>query len=211
MTMTSTMNNNHNNAVTAAAAGATTISNTNTSIGTSSSSQNVNNITSWPVDYNGYKLIGKVGQGAFASVWRAECLGPSSGSSLAATTTVPSTGVAVAKDNTNDHEQSASTSFPSNHVASNNVNAGAGDSESEIANASASANLLGNDDGGKDDIRNNTTATHTTLKQVCAIKILDLEHVDTNFGGEYAVCSVGEMTQPFSSRYTTFSSGTCID
>ncbi len=73
---------------------------------------------SWPVDYNAYKLIGKVGQGAFASVWRAEC------------SNVPETG-----------QQ-------------------------------------------QDDIAGEGTETKEEVKMLCAIKILDLEHVDTNFGGK---------------------------
>ena len=74
----------------------------------------------WPADPFNYTLLGKVGQGAFASVWRAHCKG---GKGVPAP--VP-----------------------------------AGEKENDEGNT--------NGNGGR----------------LCAIKIMDLENVDTNFVGE---------------------------
>ena len=70
----------------------------------------------WPAHPSHYTLLGKVGQGAFASVWRAYC---DSGDGAA-------------------------------------------------GKASVESNLCGGSDG----------------RRLCAIKIMDLEHVDTNFVGK---------------------------
>lgn len=86
---------------------------------------------SWPVDYNAYKLIGKVGQGAFASVWRAEC-----------------------------------------------------------SNVPESIEKNGQQQDG---IAGEGTETKEEVKMLCAIKILDLEHVDTNFGGELRIAMHNEF------------------
>ena len=91
---------------------------------------------SWPADPSNYTLLGKVGQGAFASVWRAQC----------------------------------------QCSASSELDAGSGGE--------------GDDDDGKESAANADVNVDVTAGQrrrrFCAIKIMDLEHVDTNFVGEKA-------------------------
>jgi len=74
----------------------------------------------WPVDYESYQLLGKVGRGAFATVWRAECYAPS---------------------------------------------------QSDIVQVQPSQQLQQKEDEDQ----------QKKKKRFCAIKVLDLEHVDTNF------------------------------
>jgi len=106
---------------------------------------------SWPVDYNAYKLLGKVGQGAFATVWRAECTLPSS----------------------NNHNN--------NNSISNNNN----DVRNDATTSSVDTSMAVETTTPKEDDDNNNVAVKKEEEKIlCAIKILDLEHVDTNFGGK---------------------------
>lgn len=94
----------------------------------------------WPVDHNSYRILGKVGQGAFASVWRAECI----------------------FDKTIEGETQA------------------GVGELEVANANTTAANLNHEEGEEGKAGDSSSE----VTELCAIKVLDLEHVDTNFSGE---------------------------
>ena len=85
----------------------------------------------WPVDYNSYTILGKVGQGAFASVWRAECV----------------------FDKTVEDETQTGGNLEVSPVTANHEKGEGGSSAED--------------------------------RELCAIKVLDLEHVDTNFSGEW--------------------------
>lgn len=106
---------------------------------------------SWPVDYNAYKLLGKVGQGAFATVWRAECTLPSSNNN---------NNINSISNNNNDVRNDATTSSVDTSMAVETTTP------------------------KEDDDNNNNVVKKEEEKILCAIKILDLEHVDTNFGGK---------------------------
>jgi len=95
------------------------------------------NVT-WPVESSHYKILGKVGRGAFATVYKA----------LATTTT-------------NITANSIPTSCEQASDASTNDN----DTSAAAAAAAAATNTI-------------TTKLSSSL---CAIKIINLEHVDTNF------------------------------
>lgn len=85
----------------------------------------------WPVDYNSYTILGKVGQGAFASVWRAEC----------------------SFDKTVENDMQTGRKL---EVATTTVNHEKGEERKEGDSSAAAPEL-------------------------CAIKVLDLEQLDTNF------------------------------
>jgi len=121
----------------------------------------------WPADYNSYKLLGKVGQGAFASVWRAECLRRQGQEGveghLATAATAELTGGQTSIGNNQDHKTATTgvSSDGSCDEGSGGIDPGLGAAEAQMSQ------------------ENNDVEEQ---KQLCAIKILDLEHVDTNFG-----------------------------
>jgi serine/threonine-protein kinase OSR1/STK39 len=94
----------------------------------------------WPTDPSQYEWIGKIGQGAFASVWRAR--------------------TTVAIKNTNNNND--------NH----NLKTGEEEEKKE----------LGNNNNSNNNNNNSTvcSSTHNNTEQECAIKVLNLDHVDSN-------------------------------
>jgi serine/threonine-protein kinase OSR1/STK39 len=129
----------------------------------------------WPVDYNSYKTLGKVGQGAFASVWRAECI--------------------VGNDDNGD-ETNVGGRFGNDNGNANSSNNGnvvgtcieggramAQETSGNLNSSQEGGGKLVNNNSSRNDGQNVNEGTGTnTGKRLCAIKILDLEHVDTNFG-----------------------------
>lgn len=148
---------------------------------------------SWPVDYNSYKLLGKVGQGAFASVWRAEC-------SCRMHTNAQTFSTAMVNESNGNNgnanggtENGKETAF-SNETNKNNESGNVDNEDNAtdtFSNKESSSNNNTNNSenhwkhtAGGNDFPSNDNTTNDPMKQFCAIKILDLEHVDTNFGGE---------------------------
>ena len=148
---------------------------------------------SWPVNHSSYKLLGKVGQGAFASVWRAECVFENKNTVVVEeesnqnedeTSTATATATATATSQLEGGFESAGSAGA--HVpvpvpvqipapsSMTEVQVG-----SQIPQTSQEKNGTGQEGG---QAKEKTLLLHESNS--CAIKILDLEHVDTNFGGE---------------------------
>ncbi len=129
----------------------------------------------WPADYNSYTLLGKVGQGAFASVWRAECL-------------LNHRGIEKEDDNHNDNDTDNQSRRKGDTTTVDGQNVVGGDQqEAAAAAATKDSNDITSAARGEEEGQSNESKENNKEeeKQLCAIKILDLEHVDTNFGGEF--------------------------
>ena len=63
----------------------------------------------WPADPTMYQLTGKIGQGAFATVWKAYRLIPSTTSDISSSTTTSTTPVSVATTTSNDTVENSTT------------------------------------------------------------------------------------------------------
>jgi serine/threonine protein kinase len=112
----------------------------------------------WPADPTMYQLVGKIGQGAFATVWKAYRLIPTSNTSLVdsmtstTSTATANTPTALAVSTTNDSVDDR-----------DNAAAEVTNSQSTAVSTASSASLSSN---------NQNVAT-------CAVKVLNLDHADS--------------------------------